>query len=626
VIFNFQVTSTSNSGKGIRFSNGSSEVVRITGGNVGIGTTSPASGYKLDVNGVIGANTFTGNSTGTTLFTSSSGHAVLRSNGGNAYIDATGSNNIVFRTTNASTNRMYIANDGDVGIGTINPAYKLDVAGDIQFSGNLYKNGLSFNPGSQWTTTGSNIYYNTGYVGIGTTDPEYELDVGGDINSFGDGTANVRLGSFQSVAYLWCDDGTTALRFGLPGGEKMRITNDGNVGIGTTSPDKHLHITGGQIQLGNSSLFGGAFRPGIYMYQSYSGTNGNAKIYQDVNNTLVVNVNGNDKMYIRPDADLLINNFTGQHRTFVKDIPAEQSVDYKGLIVCANNNSYLSMSHKVCKGNEAITQNESLPILSLSTKSKDKSCFGVISDGEDPESRYDSVGSAEFLVEKELGDTRIYINSLGEGAIWVSDICGNLESGDYITTSDIPGYGQVQESEFLANYTVAKITMDCDFSPVLQYKQAIKKKDQTDSSGNFVYDGSGSIFVDESGNIIEYENGPVQYEASGNIYYEKEEIQDQDLSGNQEIYTKIYERINNVIVDNSNNEVYNFNHSIRQINDLDGHNKIQWVDTEEQEYAYNIRYIDLSGTILTQEQYNDKKASNEPVYKAAYVGCTYHCG
>ena len=236
------ITSTSNSGKGIRFSNGSSEVVRITGGNVGIGTTSPASGYKLDVNGVIGANTFTGNSTGTTLFTSSSGHAVLRSNGGNAYIDATGSNNIVFRTTNASTNRMYIANDGDVGIGTINPAYKLDVAGDIQFSGNLYKNGLSFNPGSQWTTTGSNIYYNTGYVGIGTTDPGYELDVGGDINSFGDGTANVRLGSFQSVAYLWCDDGTTALRFGLPGGEKMRITNDGNVGIGTTSPKAKLHI------------------------------------------------------------------------------------------------------------------------------------------------------------------------------------------------------------------------------------------------------------------------------------------------------------------------------------------------------------------------------------------------
>ena len=75
----------------------------------------------------------------------------------------------------------------------------------------------------------------------------------------------------------------------------------------------------------------------------------------------------------------------------------------------------------------------------------------------------------------------------------------------------------------MANYTVAKITMDCNFSPVLQYKQAIKKKDQTDSSGNFVYDGSGSIFVDESGNIIERENGPVQYEASGNIYYKKEE-------------------------------------------------------------------------------------------------------
>ena len=479
----------------------------------------------------------------------------------------------------------------------------------------------------------------SGNVGIGTTSPKTKLEVpvSDSYNGISVSKSNVKtvignVGGSSNAGSIQVFSGVTGATPTASSNKYSLSLNPlgGNVGIGTgdVSPDKHLHIAGGQIQLGNSSAGGGAFRPGIYMYQSYTptSTNGNAKIYQDVNNTLVLHVNGNDKMYIQSDSGLVVNNFTGQHRTFVKDIPAELSVDYKGLIVCANNNSYLSMSHKVCKGNEAITQNESLPILSLSSKSKDKSCFGVISDGEDPESRYDSVGSAEFLVEKELGDTRIYINSLGEGAIWVSDICGNLESGDYITTSDIPGYGQVQESDSLKNYTVAKITMDCDFSPVLQYKQAIKKKDQTDSSGNFVYDGSGSIFVDESGNIIEHENGPVQYEASGNIYYEKEEIQDQDLSGNQEIYTKIYERINNVIVDNSSNEVYNFNHSIRQINDLDGHNKIQWVDTEEQEYAYNIRYIDLSGTILTQEQYNDKKASNEPVYKAAYVGCTYHCG
>ena len=55
------------------------------------------------------------------------------------------------------------------------------------------------------------------------------------------------------------------------------------------------------------------------------------------------------------------------------------------------------------------------------------------------------------------------INSLGEGGIWVCNINGNLENGDYITTCEIPGYGMRQDDDLLHNYTVAKITCDCDF-------------------------------------------------------------------------------------------------------------------------------------------------------------------
>ena len=65
--------------------------------------------------------------------------------------------------------------------------------------------------------------------------------------------------------------------------------------------------------------------------------------------------------------------------------------------------------------------------------------------------------------EKKQDDNRVYINSLGEGAIWIVNTNGNLENGDYIQSSDVIGYGEKQTSEFLANYTVAKITCNCNF-------------------------------------------------------------------------------------------------------------------------------------------------------------------
>ena len=46
----------------------------------------------------------------------------------------------------------------------------------------------------------------------------------------------------------------------------------------------------------------------------------------------------------------------------------------------------------------------------------------------------------------------------------VSNYNGNLENGDYITTSPLEGLGMKQDDDLLHNYTVAKITQDEDFS------------------------------------------------------------------------------------------------------------------------------------------------------------------
>jgi hypothetical protein len=104
----------------LRFATNNGERMRITsGGRVGIGTTDP--GYALTVaNGDIGVKRSATND-GAIFFGSNTDNYIY---GGNA-------SNILTLATNNSE-RMRITSGGDVGIGTNNPAVKLEVAGQIR--------------------------------------------------------------------------------------------------------------------------------------------------------------------------------------------------------------------------------------------------------------------------------------------------------------------------------------------------------------------------------------------------------------------------------------------------------------------------------------------------------------
>ncbi len=91
-------------------------------------------------------------------------------------------------------------------------------------------------------------------------------------------------------------------------------------------------------------------------------------------------------------------------------------------------------------------------MIQLSREKKDKRVFGVLGDPKRNNSRED----------------RMIVNSVGEGGIMVINSNGNIENGDYITSSDHLGYGEKQDEIFLANYTVAKATIDCNFEPLLK--------------------------------------------------------------------------------------------------------------------------------------------------------------
>tara|TARA_B110001450_G_scaffold186289_1_gene174290 strand:+ start:94 stop:1041 length:948 start_codon:yes stop_codon:yes gene_type:complete len=268
--------------------------------------------------------------------------------------------------------------------------------------------------------------------------------------------------------------------------------------------------------------------------------------------------------------------FTGQHRNIVTIIPSsiESCI---GLIVSANNNENIKVQGGVERGLNAIEINETLPLLSITNTAKDKSVFGVISGSEDPDSRVNKVGRVSNYYDKESGDDRVIINSLGEGALWITNANGPLESGDYITSSHIPGYGMKQDSDFLANYTVAKITMNCDFLLTPRVKYTIKKELKT-----LIGYKSEHCLITET----EYENIEKEYEKAKYTRQEREE----------------------------------------NVNILDEHGQLQWEDSSETEAPYKVRYLLSDGTQISEEEYTTKSLANEEVYIAAFVGCTYHCG
>jgi hypothetical protein len=145
---------------------------------------------------------------------------------------------------------------GNVGIGTIAPAYKLDVNGEINATG-LRINGTPIGSGSsQWTTSGQNVYYNSGNIGIGTTSPNTaKLVISGNIAAEGldlastDQYANLRvirnsLSGLDKDLYLQYAAGAVSrIRFYSNNAESMTLS-DGKLGIGTATPAVKLDVVG----------------------------------------------------------------------------------------------------------------------------------------------------------------------------------------------------------------------------------------------------------------------------------------------------------------------------------------------------------------------------------------------
>ena len=258
-------------------------------GKVGIGTTSPLTNFdvnKANAGGdvsiaITNDNGYTNTGSTATLYlgatdnTLSNSSKIVASHVGGTTADH--AQNMQFWTVDAGSTpveRMRIDSSGNVGIGTNSPNAKLEVYGQrvrinaatdpgIELANTSAVKAYLFYDTSgtdvvtlRHASSGNGVHVNSvGNVGIGTRGPATSLDVQAatnvhlgvrtgqidataiQLNAYNDGgAANVPM-EFKATQFYWSGSGA----------ERMRIDSNGNVGIGTNSPQSKMHIGSGWV-------------------------------------------------------------------------------------------------------------------------------------------------------------------------------------------------------------------------------------------------------------------------------------------------------------------------------------------------------------------------------------------
>ena len=377
---------------------------------------------------------------------------------------------------NAGSNLAVTAleSNGNVGVGTATPSEKLEVNGDVKLNKNMYLTGpnstetisVQDGTGRMQTYWNSTIGPNSKYL---ANDPAFKLDI------------PVFLNPYFNIKYA--PSGAAGQNINWQ--THFSIKQDGNIGIGTTTPSEKLEINGNvklkkQLYLtGGTSTETISVQDGTGRMQTYwNSTIGVSPKYlandpafkldipvihdnyynikfaptgtagQNINWQTHFSIRQNGNVGIgttRPQYKLDVN---GQVRAIGGYLPFTGMHEYP-LGKCVDKTKLKEGMIMVSTG---CVSKEHEPCIKLSSESKQKSVIGV-------------------FVKLNEDETKAQINSVGDGQLLVVSPLDNnccptekIEAGDFITTSALPGYGIKQVNDIHMNYTIAKSNQNCTFS------------------------------------------------------------------------------------------------------------------------------------------------------------------
>jgi len=317
----------------------------------------------------------------------------------------------------------------------------------------------------------SGLRTSNGPIGIGITGDNkmtagYALEVSSITDRNGSSNANVKIDGTLFIAQRLTHygDTDTYMEFNVANSYRLVVGNSEKMNSNSTST---RFLAGGLFQIGNTSTAStrtdiiannnGGYALSIDNHgnnQNRYGvsitcgrnTNGNG-----IDGYLITLCNGNGTAvgYVTYDGNTVsYGTFTGVHDGYVLNNDSKNS-----SINETSSQAYPPGTIVVTVKSDLSGSNQPTHRIVSSSIHQDKRVIGVYGNP---------------LESEPLGDEFEYKHqfmSLGDGIILVSSQNGNIENGDYITTaSGSGGYGCKQNSEFLANYTVAKSLEDVDWS------------------------------------------------------------------------------------------------------------------------------------------------------------------